>query len=220
MFQKSLEKYVSPSPPAMVSPIILKLSDLIERSYGFDRINQRYYGYIDRLQLCRPQYEDCGYFRYGMQCGLYGDCWEHPEDEPSGNACGRGDGHQRAFYLYGGDEVNHSHDDDFGYSANGVLSIPSITSICVSSVSCYTIDSAEQSHSLARTKFDIIIDETSNKPGEQSFEKMIAGLYLGEVFRLVLTELIDSGDLFLGQNSYKLEKAYAVDTAFLSLIER
>lgn len=86
---------------------------------------------------------------------------------------------------------------------------------------------ASSSHSLtltccppARTKYDIIIDETSNKPGEQSFEKMIAGLYLGEVFRLVLTELIDSGDLFLGQNTYKLEKPYAVDTAFLSLMER
>lgn len=49
---------------------------------------------------------------------------------------------------------------------------------------------------------------------------MIAGLYLGEIFRLVLTELIDAGDLFLGQNTYKLEKAYAFDTAFLSLMER
>lgn len=48
---------------------------------------------------------------------------------------------------------------------------------------------------------------------------MIAGLYLGEVFRLVLTELIDSGDLFLGQNTYKLETAYSFDTAFLSLME-
>jgi hexokinase len=75
-------------------------------------------------------------------------------------------------------------------------------------------------HLAARTKFDIIIDESSNKPGEQSFEKMIAGLYLGEVFRLVLTELIESGHMFLGQNTYKLEKAYAVDTAFLSLMER
>lgn len=79
-------------------------------------------------------------------------------------------------------------------------------------------DSFDHQH-LPRTKYDIIIDETSNKPGEQSFEKMIAGLYLGEVFRLVLTELIDSGDLFLGQNTYKLEKAHAVDTAFLSLME-
>lgn len=79
-------------------------------------------------------------------------------------------------------------------------------------------DSFEHEH-LPRTKYDIIIDETSNKPGEQSFEKMIAGLYLGEVFRLVLTELIEAGDLFLGQNTYKLEKAYAFDTAFLSLME-
>ena len=49
---------------------------------------------------------------------------------------------------------------------------------------------------------------------------MIAGLYLGEVFRLIVCDLIDSGDLFLGQNTYKLEKAYAFDTAFLSLMER
>ncbi|KAK1920871.1 putative hexokinase [Papiliotrema laurentii] len=79
-------------------------------------------------------------------------------------------------------------------------------------------DSFDHQH-LPRTKYDIIIDESSNKPGEQAFEKMIAGLYLGEVFRLILCDLIDSGDLFLGQNTYKLEKAYAFDTAFLSLME-
>jgi hexokinase len=49
---------------------------------------------------------------------------------------------------------------------------------------------------------------------------MIAGLYLGEVFRLVVMEMIDAGELFLGQNTYKMEKAYAMDTAFLSLMER
>ncbi|KAJ9096876.1 hypothetical protein QFC20_006345 [Naganishia adeliensis] len=79
-------------------------------------------------------------------------------------------------------------------------------------------DSFDHQH-LPRTKYDIIIDESSNKPGEQSFEKMIAGLYLGEVFRLVLVEMIDAGELFLGQNTYKMEKAYAMDTAFLSLME-
>lgn len=67
---------------------------------------------------------------------------------------------------------------------------------------------------------DLIIDETSNKPGEQAFEKMIAGLYLGEIFRLVMCEMTDAGALFLGQETYKIEKAYAFDTAFLSLIER
>ncbi|SGZ27055.1 BQ5605_C025g10040 [Microbotryum silenes-dioicae] len=73
---------------------------------------------------------------------------------------------------------------------------------------------------LPRTSYDIVIDESSNKPGEQAFEKMIAGLYLGEIFRLVMCEMIDEGILFLGQETYKVEKPYAFDTAFLSLIER
>lgn len=72
----------------------------------------------------------------------------------------------------------------------------------------------------ARTRYDIIIDESSNKPREQIFEKMIAGLYLGEMFRLVLTEMIDAGDLFSGQDTNKLEKEYALDTSILSLMER
>ncbi|OCF32345.1 hexokinase [Kwoniella heveanensis BCC8398] len=104
-------------------------------------------------------------------------------------------------------------------------SIPKINSIGLPkeqgmAINCEwgAFDSFDHQH-LPRTKYDIIIDESSNKPGEQSFEKMIAGLYLGEIFRLILCELIDAGDLFLGQNTYKLEKAYAFDTAFLSLME-
>jgi hexokinase len=38
--------------------------------------------------------------------------------------------------------------------------------------------------------------------------------------RLVLCELMDEGVLFLGQKTDKLEKAYSLDTAFLSLMER
>ncbi|KAL5476386.1 HXK1_4 [Sanghuangporus weigelae] len=72
---------------------------------------------------------------------------------------------------------------------------------------------------LPRTKYDQIVDETSNKPGEQAFEKLISGRYLGEILRLVICELIDEGVLFLGQNTYKLEKPYCFDTAFLSLTE-
>lgn len=108
-------------------------------------------------------------------------------------------------------------------------------------------DSFDHEH-LPRTKYDTIVDETSNKPGEQAFEvrkssqlhiedhlftvvgyfiprvpliqKLISGRYLGEILRLVLCELIDEGVLFLGQNTYKLEKPYCFDTAFLSLMER
>ncbi|KDR76967.1 hypothetical protein GALMADRAFT_246129 [Galerina marginata CBS 339.88] len=79
-------------------------------------------------------------------------------------------------------------------------------------------DSFEHEH-LPRSKYDIIVDETSNKPGEQAFEKLISGRYLGEILRLVICELIDEGVLFLGQNTYKLENPYVFDTAFLSLME-
>ncbi|OCH94646.1 hypothetical protein OBBRIDRAFT_789122 [Obba rivulosa] len=72
---------------------------------------------------------------------------------------------------------------------------------------------------LPRTKYDQIIDETSNKPGEQAFEKLISGRYLGEILRLIICELIDEGVLFLGQNTYKIEIPYSFDTAFLSLME-
>ncbi|KAG6840485.1 hypothetical protein C0991_006428 [Blastosporella zonata] len=79
-------------------------------------------------------------------------------------------------------------------------------------------DSFEHEH-LPRTKYDSIVDDTSNKPGEQSFEKLISGRYLGEILRLVICELIDEGVLFLGQNTYKLESPYVFETAFLSLME-
>ncbi|TNY17550.1 hexokinase-domain-containing protein [Rhodotorula diobovata] len=79
-------------------------------------------------------------------------------------------------------------------------------------------DSTTHEH-LPRTPYDVHIDETSNKPGEQAFEKMIAGLYLGEIFRLIMCEMIDEGILFLGQETYKVEKPFVFDTAFLSLIE-
>ncbi|KAF9045384.1 hexokinase [Panaeolus papilionaceus] len=79
-------------------------------------------------------------------------------------------------------------------------------------------DSFEHEH-LPRTKYDVMVDESSNKPAEQAFEKLISGRYLGEVLRLIICELIDEGVLFLGQNTYKLENPYVFDTAFLSLME-
>jgi hexokinase len=52
-----------------------------------------------------------------------------------------------------------------------------------------------------------------------ALQKLISRQYLGEILRLVLCELIDEGMIFLGQNTYKLEKAYSFDTTFLSLME-
>jgi hexokinase len=74
---------------------------------------------------------------------------------------------------------------------------------------------------LPRTPYDIIIDKDSPRPGQQAFEKMIAGLYLGELFRLVLVDLHDNKDvhIFEGQNIDKLRRAYTLDSSFLSMVE-
>lgn len=72
---------------------------------------------------------------------------------------------------------------------------------------------------LPRTPYDIIIDKDSPRPGQQAFEKMIAGLYLGELFRLVLVDLHDKGKIFEGQDVSTLKKPYSLDASFLSDIE-
>lgn len=74
---------------------------------------------------------------------------------------------------------------------------------------------------LPRTPYDIIIDKESPRPGQQSFEKMVAGLYLGEIFRLVVLDLHENPDckIFEGQNMDKWKKAYSLDASFLSAIE-
>ncbi|RDA91769.1 hypothetical protein CP533_4760 [Ophiocordyceps camponoti-saundersi (nom. inval.)] len=74
---------------------------------------------------------------------------------------------------------------------------------------------------LPRTDFDKIIDRDSPRPGQQAFEKMIAGLYLGEIFRLVLVHLHDEADaqIFEGQDIQRLRKPYSLDSSFLSAIE-
>ncbi|KAH7419708.1 hexokinase-domain-containing protein [Cadophora sp. MPI-SDFR-AT-0126] len=71
------------------------------------------------------------------------------------------------------------------------------------------------------TPYDIIIDKESPRPGQQAFEKMIAGLYLGELFRLVLVDLHENNEvhIFEGQDIKKLRKAYTLDSSFLSAVE-
>ncbi|KAJ5214835.1 Hexokinase [Penicillium chermesinum] len=55
----------------------------------------------------------------------------------------------------------------------------------------------------------------------QAFEKMTAGLYLGEIFRLALVDLVDNkpGLIFNGQDVSKLRKPYILDASFLAKIE-
>jgi hexokinase len=74
---------------------------------------------------------------------------------------------------------------------------------------------------LPRTPYDVKIDDDSPRPGQQTFEKMVAGLYLGEIFRLALLELHDKPDraIFADQDVSLLRKPYSLDSSFLSAIE-
>ncbi|VDK50323.1 unnamed protein product [Cylicostephanus goldi] len=49
------------------------------------------------------------------------------------------------------------------------------------------------------TDFDRQVDESKDKPRQFSFEKMIAGVYMGEIVRLVIETLAKEGVLFGGE---------------------
>ena len=72
---------------------------------------------------------------------------------------------------------------------------------------------------LPQTPYDISIDKSSPRPGQQAFEKMVAGLYLGEIFRLIMVDLYESCDIFADQDISELQKPYSLDSSFLAAIE-
>ena len=49
------------------------------------------------------------------------------------------------------------------------------------------------------TKWDREVDRLSINPGKQIFEKMISGMYMGEVVRQVLVDLYNEELIFIGQ---------------------
>ncbi|XP_014599221.1 PREDICTED: hexokinase type 2 isoform X2 [Polistes canadensis] len=69
------------------------------------------------------------------------------------------------------------------------------------------------------TEFDRSIDEKSINPGKQLFEKMISGMYMGELTRLVLEKLVNDGLLFGGKCSSDLKKKGKFFTKYVSEIE-
>ena len=54
------------------------------------------------------------------------------------------------------------------------------------------------------TKWDREVDKLSINPGKQIFEKMISGMYMGEVVRQVLVDLVNEGLIFVGQDTENL----------------
>ncbi|KAM9650366.1 hexokinase-4 isoform 1-T1 [Trichechus inunguis] len=68
-------------------------------------------------------------------------------------------------------------------------------------------------------EYDRIVDETSVNPGQQLYEKLIGGKYMGELVRLVLLKLADENLLFHGKASEQLRTRGAFETRFVSQVE-
>jgi hexokinase len=88
---------------------------------------------------------------------------------------------------------------------------------------------------LPNTKYDEILDKDSINPGIQMFEKRVSGMFLGEILRTVLVEMLKNPSIALfrddssAQNDYHstteirsdaaLHKQWGVDSSILSVAE-
>ncbi|XP_078079054.1 hexokinase HKDC1-like [Mustelus asterias] len=70
-----------------------------------------------------------------------------------------------------------------------------------------------------RTNFDKLVDINSIRVGKQKFEKMISGMYLGEIVRTILINFTKQGILFRGFISHALTSKDIFETKYLSEIE-
>ncbi|KAM6186728.1 hexokinase HKDC1 [Rhynchocyon petersi] len=71
-----------------------------------------------------------------------------------------------------------------------------------------------------RTEFDRELDLGSLNPGKQLFEKMISGLYLGELVRLILLKMTRAGLLFGGKKSSALLIKDKIETRHVAAMEK
>ena len=70
-----------------------------------------------------------------------------------------------------------------------------------------------------RTKWDRAVDDNSVNKGKQIFEKMISGMYMGELIRQVLVDLIKDDLIFIECNRDKiLERGTRINTAFYHIM--
>lgn len=64
--------------------------------------------------------------------------------------------------------------------------------------------------------FDQAFDRATQNAGLQRMEKMVSGMYLGELARLVILDMIDQGCLLQKKHRYIFEHGYSVTTEHLS----
>uniref|UniRef100_A0A672FSE6 Hexokinase-2 n=1 Tax=Salarias fasciatus TaxID=181472 RepID=A0A672FSE6_SALFA len=69
------------------------------------------------------------------------------------------------------------------------------------------------------TEFDREVDACSINPGKQIFEKMVSGMYLGELVRLVVLKMAKLGLLFDGRVTNALRTKGTITTAHVAAME-
>ncbi|MBN2452930.1 MAG: hexokinase [Candidatus Omnitrophica bacterium] len=69
---------------------------------------------------------------------------------------------------------------------------------------------------LKTTRYDKKLDSASSNPRRQIMEKMVSGLYLGEICRLVMMDLISCGELFGGKAPKALKKTMSLKGEHIS----
>ncbi|KAI9005848.1 hexokinase-domain-containing protein [Phycomyces nitens] len=74
-------------------------------------------------------------------------------------------------------------------------------------------------HYLPRTFYDNTVNRESINPGIHLFEKMISGLYLGEIVRCIMVDFLDRRLIFNGQYTKELNTPYFFEVSYMSAIE-
>ena len=64
--------------------------------------------------------------------------------------------------------------------------------------------------------YDRVLDRASHNADRQQLEKMVSGMYLGEIARLVIVEMIEKGLIFTEKSLPAFSEAYALTTEHLS----
>jgi hexokinase len=71
---------------------------------------------------------------------------------------------------------------------------------------------------LPLTVYDNKLDRESINPREQLFEKMMSGMYLGEIARNAILQFVDQRILFAGESATDLNKQWGFETSYMSSI--
>ena len=70
------------------------------------------------------------------------------------------------------------------------------------------------------TEFDEALDADSINPGDHIFEKLISGMYLGEIVRSLLLKLAEDASLFGDKIPSRLRKQYVLTTPNISAMHQ